>query len=406
MILALQIVFWLSIFIILHSYVLYPTILSLVSKKRNLKTYSREEQLPFVSILISIYNEEDVIAQKINTILSSDYPNDKYEILIGSDCSSDNSNEIVSTYAQKYSNIHLFEFTERQGKQNIINKIINKSNADILIMTDANVMFDKQTIFELVKYYKDEGVGLVDSQMINKGIVEAGISVQESSYISREVKIKTSESNIWGTMMGPFGGCYSIRKDLYQPVPENYLVDDFYINMVILEQGYKSVNNTKAKVFEDVSNNLLDEFKRKIRISTGNFQNLKHFKHLLFLGFGAKSSKISEKRYYSDFGLSFSFLSHKVLRWLVPFILIFFTITSVLLINKFVYLIIFIGFLSTFLIPIIDIVLKKINIHISILRFVTHFYTMNLSLFIGFFKSLKGVKSGVWEPTKRNQSEN
>ena len=240
--------------------------------------------------------------------------------------------------------------------------------------------------------------------MINNGIVQNGISVQESSYISREVRIKTNESNIFGTMMGPFGGCYAIRKKLYQPVPENFLVDDFYINMKILEQGYKSINNTDAIVYEDVSNNLKDEFNRKIRIATGNFQNLQTFSHLLWLGIGVKSKKIASEIHFSKISLTYTFLSHKVLRWIIPFLIILMTISLFFLINIKIYFLALLGFLLTLILPIIDLLFKKINIHISILRFVTHFYSMNLALFVGFFRFLNGVKSGIWKPTKRNQA--
>jgi hypothetical protein len=95
---------------------------------------------------------------------------------------------------------------------------------------------------------------------------------RKKAYISREVLIKQHESILWGTMMGPFGGCFAIRSELYEPVPKNFLVDDFYINMKVLEKGYQCINNLNALVFEDISNNLSDEFKRKVRISTGNFQ--------------------------------------------------------------------------------------------------------------------------------------
>jgi cellulose synthase/poly-beta-1,6-N-acetylglucosamine synthase-like glycosyltransferase len=406
MIILLQIIFWLSIFSIFYSYVLFPFFLAIIPKKQKNDEFSKNDNLPKVSILISIYNEELVISEKIETILASDYPLEKIELLIGSDCSNDKSNEIVSEFVNKNNIIKFFPFTERQGKPSVINKLFQISTGDIIILTDANVMFDKNSIFELVKFFKDKTIGLVDSQMINKGIVKNGISVQESSYISREVKIKNNESNIWGTMMGPFGGCYAIRKTLFQPVPPNFLVDDFYINMKVLEQGYKAINNTKAIVFEDVSNNLSIEFKRKIRIATGNFQNLAKFKHLLFAGVAIKSKKIAITKHYNSFGLAFSFYSHKILRWIIPFIIITIAVSGAFLLENIFYLVLYSGFIFSILLPFFDILLKKININISILRFITHFYSMNIALLVGFFRYSKGVKSGVWQPTKRNQTTN
>ncbi len=384
---------WVSIYAIFHSYVLYPLLLKIFPKKNKLSTkhYNRTDQLPSVSILMSLFNEEEVIAQKIETVFNSDYPIDKLNVIVGSDNSTDRTNDIMKELANgKYRDKLIFEnFTDRQGKSNIINKLIDKTNAEILILSDANVLFEENTIFELIKYFADPKIGMVDSNMINLGLKKEGISLQEKAYISREVIIKNLEGKLWGSMMGPFGGCYAIRKNLYSFVPSNFLVDDFYISMKVLEQNYYCVNNLDAKVYEDVSNNLGIEFKRKIRIATGNFQNLATFKSLLW-------------PFYK--GTGFAFLSHKVLRWFGPFFLLITLGTLIFLsFSSLLYFILFLFYLCSLLWPIIDAILRNINLHIILLRFVTHFYSMNLALLIGFFKYLRGVKTNVWTPTKRNQ---
>jgi len=255
-------------------------------------------------------------------------------------------------------------------------------------LTDANVILKPNTLYELVKYFKVTEIGLVDANMVNKGLSSDGISFQEKAYISREVKIKNMEGKLWGSMMGPFGGCFAMRKSLYEKVPENYLVDDFYLSMKVLENNYKAINNVNAVVYEDVSNDLKEEFRRKIRIATGNFQNLASFVRLLF-----------KKR-----GIGYCFFSHKVLRWLGPFFIIFTLMTSFYLgTESSFYSYVFYIQLVTFLFPFIDYLLRKIGLHIIILRFITHFYSMNLALLIGFYKYTKGVRSNVWQPTKRNQ---
>ncbi|MFA5219330.1 MAG: glycosyltransferase family 2 protein, partial [Bacteroidales bacterium] len=164
---------------------------------------------------------------------------------------------------------------------------------------------------------------------------------------------------------------------------------DFYLNMKVLESGYLAINNPDACVYEDVSNELSIEFRRKIRIATGNFQNLVRFRRLL----------VSSRA-----GIAFSFWSHKVLRWLGPFFLfavgfslvwLSFTSTS--------YMILLIGFLALMAVPLADLLLKKVNLHVSFFRFITHFLAMNLALLLGFIRFLKGVKTNVWQPTKRHQ---
>jgi cellulose synthase/poly-beta-1,6-N-acetylglucosamine synthase-like glycosyltransferase len=385
---VLQVILWFLIALVFHSYILYPLIIKIFGKSKNI-SYPDENYLTTVDIVISLYNEEDVIADKIETIINSNYPKDKLKLIIGSDNSDDNTNKIVQKYADKYNFIEFVAFNRRQGKSNVINSIIDKANGEILVLSDANVMFDKNTLNELVKPFSDTKVGLVDTRMTNTGLKKEGISIQEKSYISREVIIKHNESKLWGTMIGPFGGCFAIKRDLYSPVPVNFLVDDFYLCMKVLEKGYKAVNNINAIVYEDVSNNLSDEFRRKIRIATGNFQNLWEFKNLLWPPFT---------------GLSFSFSSHKVLRWLTPiFMILSYSINAILAFYYDIYLYLFIAYNFIYFLLITDFLLKKIKIHNVLLRFITHFMSMNLALLIGMIKAMKGVKTNVWKPTKRNQ---
>lgn len=394
----LQIIYWLAVLGIIHSYLLYPIILKLIASNKQYKfsEYNiTDQELPKVSILLSIFNEELVIQNKIESVFKTTYPKDKIEFLIGSDNSSDKSNEIVEQLAKNNSGIRFTPYYTRQGKQNVINQLANQATGELFILTDANVFFDKNTLFEIVKYFKETRVGLVDTRMQHVGITDAGISKQESAYIEREVQIKNKESALWGTMMGPFGGCYAIRRSLYRPVPPNFLVDDFYINMKVLEHGSYAINNLEAKVYEDVSNNLWDEFKRKIRIATGNFQNLNAFGYLLFKSIYSKNVLK---------GLGFTFFSHKVLRWIIPFLILILLGVNLLLIHLDLYLILLAALGFSILVPLFDFLLKKISINISLFRFATHFYSMNLALIIGFFRFVKGVKSGVWKPTKRNQA--
>jgi cellulose synthase/poly-beta-1,6-N-acetylglucosamine synthase-like glycosyltransferase len=202
------------------------------------------------------------------------------------------------------------------------------------------------------------------------------------------VNTKHAEGKIWGSLMGPFGGCFAVRRIDFQPVPENFLVDDFYTCMQVLKNKKCCISDEKAIVLEDVSNNMNAEFKRKIRISSGNFQNLAKFWPLL-LGFN---------------GTAFAFLSHKVLRWLTPFfILIILLVFPILLAAKENYQYFGVFLIVMFSSLAFDFILKKMNIHLSVLRFLTHFTSMNIALFLGFFRYLRGIKSSVWEPTERNQ---
>jgi len=387
---VLQIIFWICLGLVFYSYLLFPFVLRLLAGKKKIHASSfSNEELPHISLLIAAYNEEKVIGEKIRTVLESTYPPEKLEILVGSDASTDQTELLLHQLAEGNSSLQLFLFDERQGKPEIINRLAGKARGEILIISDANVMLENSTLYELVRFFKEDSIGLVDSRLISTGIKKGGISRQEKFYTSREVRIKHHESVLWGSMMGPFGGCYAVRKSLYKPVPGHVLVDDFFINMTVLKQGAYCISNIQARVSEDVSNNPREEFRRKKRISAGNFQNLARFSSLMFKG---------------GKGVGFCFFSHKVIRWIVPFlVLISLTISTIFAWSSTLYLILALLQLLVLLLPLIDHLLRKIKIQSIPLRFISHFVLMNLALLAGFFRYLGGIENNVWQPTSRKQ---
>lgn len=388
----LEVICWISLLLILYTYLLFPALLSLLAKNREIPEKDfPEKNLPFVSVLIAAYNEENVLESKIRSVLDGNYPPDRLEILVGSDASTDDTNRVLETLAAAHPLIRPFIFNTRTGKPGVINQLTEAAKGEIMVITDANVLLDRDTLHAMMAPFSDPGVGLVDSMMINTHLRKDGISQQEKFYISREVQIKHHESLIWGAMMGPFGGCYAVRRDLYQPVPGHFLVDDFYINMSVLRQGFRCISNTRARVYEDVSNDLWEEFRRKKRISAGNYQNLKAFRGMLVKG---------------PQGVPFCFFSHKVVRWLVPFLVLITLSTSLYLgTEKETYRILAYLQLGVLAIPVIDLFLRKIKIHALPLRFISHFVWMNVALLAGFIRFLGGIKSNVWQPTRRNQHQ-
>jgi len=387
-----KIFFWVSVLALFYNYLIYPFILMIASRAKtgNREFYTNEKNYPAVSILLAVYNEEDVLEEKIKSLFQLIYPAEKIEILVGSDSSTDKTNDILKSFARENEILKNELFKERMGKIKIINKLANKARGEILIITDANTLHKPNSLKLLVRNFKNGKVGLVDSVMSHTGLHHSGISIQETTYVQWESRIKKMEGMLWGSMMGPSGGFYAIRKNLFHPVPENFLVDDFYINMKVLENRSWSICEPLSIVVEDVSNNWLEEFRRKMRISAGNFQNLKNFAHLLL-------------RIFQPVG--FCFFSHKVLRWFGPLFLLLALLSSAMNYEDTFFMILFYVQLILLFSPIFDYILRKIKIHIVILRFVTHFYNMNLAILAGFFWFLKGIKTNVWQPTKRNQSQ-
>ena len=382
--------FWITLFFVVYTYFLFPITVMLVARKKhiNKNVFRSENEISSVSILIAAHNEQFIIKEKIISIINSNFPTDKIEIIIVSDCSTDNTNQIISELAEVFPFIKTHILNRRTGKAGAVNKLVDLARNEILIITDANIIFSNNTIFNLVKHFKNDKIGLVDSNIVNSGVQKNGISLQEKTYISTEVKFKHAESKIWEKLMGPFGGCFAIRKSLFSPIPENFLVDDFFVCMNILINGSHSINDLGAVVFENVSNELSEEFRRKRRISKGNFINLFHFRNLL--------NPFKQ--------LGFIFISHKVLRWLTPLFLIMVFVSSYALISKSIfYQLSFVLQISLIILPFIDYILHKIGIHILVLRFITHFYSMNLAMLFGMFDYFFSSRTGSWEPTKRKQ---
>ena len=375
-----------SSFLILHTYVFYPLFMILIYRNSNhnqLLFYS-DHELPSIAILIAAHNEEKVIEKKILSVFNTNYPSSKLKVFIGSDASTDRTDEIISNLTNTYSNIEFIKFKGRVGKISIINHLQSLCDESVLILSDANVIFKQNTIFELVKYFKDSNVGLVSANIIKESSNNDGISYQEKKYLNFENKIKASESYAFNFIMGAEGGCYAIRNNLFSKVPSNFIVDDFFITMQVLKRKNYALLNNLAICIEDVTSDISSEYRRKVRISSGNFQNLFFFKHLLF-----------------DFSsISFAFWSHKVLRWLTPFFLFICLFSSVFLIP---YHIFFIGIsciqLLLLLFPLLNYFFKFNNVF---LKFIAHFYLMNFALFEGFIKFIKGIKSSIWEPINRN----
>ena len=383
----LVIAFWMCFVFVFHTYILYPFVMiwSFKTPKKQRPSYQSNESLPTVAVLIAAYNEEKVIEQKIRSVFDTNYPLHLIQVLVGSDASSDKTDSILQNLSKEFPNIRLQLFSHRSGKINIVNQLQSMTEAELLFLTDANVMFDRSTIYELVKYFKDEEVGIVASNIVKQSQVEEGITYQEKKYLSLENRLKSAESCAYGIIMGAEGGCYAIRNNLFSRVPIKFNVDDFFITMQVIARGKKTLFNPDALCFEDVHSDSSGEYMRKVRISSGNFQNLLFFRSYL-LAFWKP--------------LGFMFWSHKVLRWLTPFFLIFtFLSSAVLAFHGIIYLIAFIIQVGLLLLVVLDQYVGVAQRHV---RFISHFYMMNLALLEGFIRFTKGIKSSIWQPIKRN----
>ncbi len=305
-------VFWLSMIGILYTYFGYPFLIALFAKIFPKIDYYKEI-FPSVTLLIAAYNEETVIEGKLKNCLSIDYPKDQMKIMVVTDGSTDKTPQIVDQYVQK--NLVLLHYPERRGKMAAINRAMSNIESEIVVFSDANNYYQSQTLRTLLIPFSDPSVGATTgSKTIQKG--DGNLGESEGIYWKYESFIKSRESRL-GSCTSAAGEILAIRKKLYVTPPEKIINDDFFIAMQILKQGYRLIYVPEAKSIERVSPTARDEIVRRTRINAGRFQAI------------AMSRKILP---FNQPHLIWQIFSHKFLRPLVPFCMIFVAISNVLLV--------------------------------------------------------------------------
>jgi cellulose synthase/poly-beta-1,6-N-acetylglucosamine synthase-like glycosyltransferase len=255
-----------------------------------------EGYLPSVTIIIPAYNEEDCIEEKLLNSLALDYPADKLEIIISSDNSTDRTAEIVRKYVDD--RIKFNEFKKRSGKMGVLNKSVPLAGGDILVFTDANALFDKDAIRNMVRHFADENVGCVSGAKIIT-VDDSSTAAGEGLYWQWESFLKQQESRL-SSCAGADGAAYAIRKKLYPFPPDDVIImDDFAVSLRIIARGYRCIYDPGVRAYEKSSTDIVEEFRRKGRILAGAMTVLIDMKNLLRPG-----SPIFLQLW-----------SHKVLRW-------------------------------------------------------------------------------------------
>jgi cellulose synthase/poly-beta-1,6-N-acetylglucosamine synthase-like glycosyltransferase len=297
----IELIFFVVFGLLVYTYFLYPALLFCITRLVGRKPLARADYLPGVSLLIAAHNEEAVIENKILNCLSLDYPPDKLEIVIASDGSSDATNAIARRYVGQ--GITLYEYP-RGGKIKALNQTVPKVQHEVIVFSDANTMYQPDSIKHLVGYLADGRVGAVtgDVRLINP---HATLGQPEGMYFKYERFIQECESRL-GAVIGVDGAMYAIRRDLYVPPPEKIVCDDFVISMNVLRSGHRVVYAPAAVAYEDATCTPRQELWRRARYTSATMQ-------ALFSGQGLP-------RYY-QLRLWFMYLSHKFLRWQAPILL-------------------------------------------------------------------------------------
>ena len=391
--LALKILFWVSLTVLFYSYLGYGILLWVILQTRRFIRPNKNSTLindfePEVSLVVAAYNEEDIIEQKIHDCLALDYPKSKLNIIFIADGSSDRTTQIISRYPQ----VKLMFAPERQGKVAAINRAMQHVTTPIVVFCDANTFLNKRSIGELVKHYTNDQIGAVagEKKVVSNDKTGDAASSGEGLYWRYESILKTLDSDFY-SVVGAAGELFSIRTNLYEPVPHNVLLDDFIISMKICKAGYRVVYEPKAYASESPSFSMKEEQKRKIRISAGGFQSILMLRELLNI---FKYGK-----------LSFQFISHRVLRWLVcPVLLPVIFVSNILVFyytSETLYLAFLVAQVTFYIAALAGYLFATKNIKVKSLYVPYYFVFMNFALYLGFKKFLSKQQSVLWDKAAR-----
>ncbi len=309
-----KILFLVSMSIIIYTYIGYLAGLYILNFLHQ-KPVKKKDFQPHVTIIISVYNEGGVIEEKIFNCLNLDYPGDKIEILIGSDGSTDETNNILKKHVSQ--KVRTFIYDERRGKPSILNKLVPLAKGEIIFFTDARQSLQKDALKEIVNNFSDPSVGSVSGQLILMKINSSHIGGGLATYWDYEKLLRKYESGL-GSMIGATGAIYAIRKELFVKLPADILLDDVFIPLKIVEKGFRAIFEPKALAYDKVSGTHQLEFERKVRTIYGNWQIFSLFKNM----FNPFRSKIAIQLF-----------SHKFLRLLVPYFLILLFFSNIFLLD-------------------------------------------------------------------------
>lgn len=382
-------IFWISLILIVYTYLGYGFLVYLLSKLRKTRKplhYKTDEEFPPATLIVAAYNEEDFIEKKIENTLKLDYPEGKLKLLFVTDGSDDRTPEII----KKYPEIELHHQPERRGKINAVNRIMKKVTTPIVVFSDANTFLNTKVLRKLIRHYKNPEVGgVAGEKRVLKNDQDNAAGTGEGFYWKYESFLKKKDSDL-SSVMGAAGELFSVRTPLFEPPEANMVIEDFYISMKIVSKGFQFVYEPDAYAIETASASIAEEWKRKVRIAAGGFQAIVKLKGLLnFFRYGI---------------ISFQYISHRVLRWtLAPLALLTVLISNIILATTGDVL--YQGLLAAqilfYALALLGYVFRNKGVTIKGFFVPFYFIVMNLSVYKGFFRFLFGKQSVIWEKARR-----
>lgn len=368
--------FWLPLGVFLYHWVLFPSLLWLWGKVAPRKSRVELSVKPLsVSIVMAVHNEEMIIAEKVRNCLAIDYPPDQIEILIGSDNSTDRTEEIIRSFCDP--RIRLFHYEPQAGKTAVQNRLLLEAKGDVVLCTDADSLLTPESLRLMLEHMRDPRVAVVNPRYMR--LNEDG-SPAESIYDRWETKVKELEGRI-GAMIGCNAYANLIRRSEAQPIPSHINLDDFYLGIRPFRHGMDVICEPRALVITRAEKESI-EFRRKVRISSGNLQALLHFFDLLSPRYGRKA---------------WVYFSHKVLRMIIPFLLLSMLVSSGLMFGHVVFRLLFLLQAAAYATAPVALVVRG---RFRRLFAVQYYLLMNVALVVGYWRYFFRPEK-YWKKTPR-----
>jgi cellulose synthase/poly-beta-1,6-N-acetylglucosamine synthase-like glycosyltransferase len=387
----MEILFWLSLFIVFYTFAGYAFVLYAMVRIRRLIKGKRispglDQDFPTLTLIIAAYNEERIIEEKIRNTLELSYPDNKLKLLFITDGSSDRTPELIS----KFSEIKLMHTPVRSGKIQAIHRAMHEVDSEVVVFTDANTFLNKDALLLIARHYADPKVGAVSGE---KRVLQDAVSdatAGEGFYWKYESTLKKWDSELY-SVVGAAGELFSVRRSLYKPVESDTILDDFMISMLIAQQGYRIIYEPEAYASEVASDNIKEELKRKIRIAAGGIQSI-----------------LRLKRLFNPFAfplLSFQYISHRVLRWTItPFLMILALLLNIAIVAQsggWIYTTILVAQLGFYGLALLGWIMETRKIKVKALFVPYYFMIMNYAVLAGILRYIKGSQSAIWDKAKR-----
>lgn len=301
--------FWVSFILLFWTYFGYPLLMFLWAKLAA-KPVQKDDILPSVTMLVPAYNEADVIGQKLENSVSLSYPKDKLQLLFIDDGSDDGTPEIIQSFAER--GVTLLKQPTRGGKMGAVNMGFEHADGEIVVLSDASPMYEKDSLQKLVRGFADPSVGVIVGTLAIWD-TDKGVAKQAGMYWKYEAALRKWESKT-GSTVAVHGNMFAIRRHLHKPLTKGTINDEFSLAMEANRQGFRVIYEPEAISYDEASGSMTDEYNRRVRINAGRYQAL----------FNAGYLRAPSLQ------MAFRLFSHKLLRPLSPVFMILMFVANVI----------------------------------------------------------------------------